>query len=1106
MNATVGLVSVLLFGSGMCGLMYQMVWFQDLRLVFGTSTAASAVVTAIFMGGLGFGSRLLGRVADRQANPLAWYGKLELGLAAAASLSPFLLAGVRSAYLALGGTMALGLLLGTFLRLALAMLVLTMPTMLMGGTFPAAARAVTGDADTGRWGLGCLYGANTLGGVAGVVLPSFLLFEAWGRQNTLWLAVGLNTAVALLAWGLSSLGGGRQEPEGSPSPAVNADGGAEEAGGLATEPPGGVSAPPAGKSGRRRGGQPGGPTSETETPAPSPEACPGAMVADLPVVPDAFIGGAAFLTGATFFLLEMVWYRLLSPVLGGSTYSFALVLATVLLGIGLGGFASLLRRPQDPLSLGGFAFWAAAGAAGSALPLALGDRVPVLAGLLQSLNGLGLTGMMAGWFVVTALLVLPAALCSGIQFPLLLGLCGRGRQDVGAQAGRVYAWNTAGAITGSLAGGFGLLPALTAVGCWRLASGAMVALAMGAAAVGLRREGPHRTLVLSLPVAVLALALLGAPGPTAAWRHTAIGAGRGPLVGLTWNQIREWLSFNRRDIVWEAEGVESSVALATSNGLAFKINGKCDGNSLGDASTQVMLGLLGAALHPAPQRAFVVGLGTGCTAGWLAEVPGMERVDVVELEDRVREVASRCAPINRGALQHPRLRLVIGDAREVLPTSPEPYDLIVSEPSNPFRAGIGSLYTREFYQAAAGRLRPGGRFAQWVQAYEIDLATMRTIYTTLSSVFSHVETWMANTGDLILVCSAEPPVIDLPALQARLAAEPFHTALWQAWRAVDVHGFLAHFLAAPAFATAIAEKEAAAGGQPCTDDRLSIEYGLFRTHGATDLLSVWDLRATAEGMDAHRPAMRGGEVDWAEVTDHQLAFLTALDQTTNRTFPEDSSEGRRLAAHAAFREGEFATFLRHWGKQERKPANPVEFAMLGEAFAYFGSEEALGMVEPIRERMPGEAALIEARYWKSVGSHSQALDSLERAFTHFRQAPFPIEPLLRRGVQLAMVLALQDPVRAPRVMDLLREPFLLHALDGMRRLVRAEIAMGADPPQAVEAFHALEPHVPWLEKFLTGREAIYRKAQDPLREQAAADLDEFFRHQPNGRRRGILDD
>ncbi|NLI77408.1 MAG: fused MFS/spermidine synthase [Candidatus Riflebacteria bacterium] len=1103
MNATVGLVSLLLFGSGMCGLMYQMVWFQDLRLVFGTSTAASAVVTAIFMGGLGLGSRLLGRVADRQANPLAWYGKLELGLAAAASLSPFLLAGVRSAYLALGGTLALGLLLGTVLRLALAMLVLAMPTVLMGGTFPAAARAVTGEADTGRWGLGCLYGANTLGGVAGVVLPSFLLFEAWGRQNTLWLAVGLNTAVALLALGLSVLGLGRQEPEDGLSSVGKEGRDGEAAGGSAPVPSGGN---PARAAGKRPGARAADPAPAAAALASDPESPSGAADVALPAVPTAFAGGAAFLTGATFFLLEMVWYRLLSPVLGGSTYSFALVLATVLLGIGLGGFASLLRRPQDPPTLGGFAFWAAAGAAGTALPLALGDRVPVLAGLLQGLNGLGLAGMMAGWFVVTAVLVMPAALCSGVQFPLLLGLSGRGRQEVGAQAGRVYAWNTAGAITGSLAGGFGLLPALTAVGCWRLAGGAMVALAVAAAALGLRREGPHRTLVLSLPVAVLAVAMLGAPGPTAAWRHTAIGAGRGPLVGLSWNQIREWLAYNRRDILWEAEGVESSVALATSNGLAFKINGKCDGNSLGDASTQVMLGLLGAALHPAPQRAFVVGLGTGCTAGWLADVPGMERVDVVELEERVREVASRCTPINRGALQHPRLRLIIGDAREVLPTSPEPYDLIVSEPSNPFRAGIGSLYTREFYQAAAGRLRPGGRFAQWVQAYEIDLATMRTIYATLASVFPYVETWMANTGDLILVCSAEPPVIDLAALAARLAAEPFRTALWQAWRAVDIHGFLAHFLAAPAFATAIAEKETAAGGQPCTDDRLAIEYGLFRTHGATDLLSVWDLRAAAESMAAHRPALRGGEVDWSEVADHQLAFLTSLDQTTGRTFPEDTSEGRRLAAHAAFREGEFATFLRHWGKQERKPANPVEFAMLGEAFAYFGSEEALGMVEPIRDRMPGEAALIEARYWKSVGSHSQALDCLERAFTHFRRNPFPIEPLLRRGVQLAMVLALQDPARAPRAMDLLREPFLLFALDGMRRLVRAEIAMGADPPQAVEAFHDLEPNVPWLEKFLAGREAIYRKAQDPRRERAAADLDEFYRHQPNGRRRGILDE
>ena len=172
-------------------------------------------------------------------------------------------------------------------------------------------------------------------------------------------------------------------------------------------------------------------------------------------------------------------------------------------------------------------------------------------------------------------------------------------------------------------------------------------------------------------------------------------------------------------MVWEAEGRESSVALLGSTGLAFAVNGKVDGHSRYDAGTQVMSGLLGALLHDGPRRVLVVGLGTGSTAGWLADVPGVERVDVVELEPAVAEVARRCASVNRNALANPRLRVYYADAREHLLTTRETYDLIVSEPSNPYRAGIASLFSRDFYRAVASRLREGGLFLQWIQAYEI---------------------------------------------------------------------------------------------------------------------------------------------------------------------------------------------------------------------------------------------------------------------------------------------------------------------------------------------------------------------------------------------------
>src|SRR5262249_38963861 len=153
--------------------------------------------------------------------------------------------------------------------------------------------------------------------------------------------------------------------------------------------------------------------------------------------------------------------------------------------------------------------------------------------------------------------------------------------------------------------------------------------------------------------------------------------------------------------------------------LDLLVNGKSDGNTIADAPTQVMLGLIGAAFHPNPRRALVVGLGTGETAGWLAQVPSIERVDVVELEPSVVHVAALCAPVNGNALANPKVHLIFGDAREFLLTTANTYDVIASEPSNPYRAGTASLFTREFYDAVAARLTAQGVFAQWVQAYEV---------------------------------------------------------------------------------------------------------------------------------------------------------------------------------------------------------------------------------------------------------------------------------------------------------------------------------------------------------------------------------------------------
>jgi hypothetical protein len=192
MNRNAVRIACLLFGSGLCALIYQTVWLREFRMIFGASTAASAAVLAIFMGGLGVGSWLLGKRADRVESPLGFYGNLELFIAVTAALTPLLLTLARLAYIAIGGTQVLGTVGGTIVRLILSALVLGLPTVAMGGTLPAAGRAAETDRDEGRRSLALLYGANTLGAVTGAALSTFFFLETFGNRQTLWLACLVN--------------------------------------------------------------------------------------------------------------------------------------------------------------------------------------------------------------------------------------------------------------------------------------------------------------------------------------------------------------------------------------------------------------------------------------------------------------------------------------------------------------------------------------------------------------------------------------------------------------------------------------------------------------------------------------------------------------------------------------------------------------------------------------------------------------------------------------------------------------------------------------------------------------------------------------------------
>jgi spermidine synthase len=1035
-------VALLLFGSGACALVYQTAWLREFRLVFGASTGATSAVLAIFMGGLGFGGLLLGPRADRSANPLRFYANLELMIAASAALTPLLVYLARQIYIVTGGSVVMGMTAATLVRLVLAAVVLAIPTLLMGGTLPAAARAVEREGDVSRRELALIYGMNTVGAVAGTLLSTFVLLELFGTRRTLWVAALLNVLIAIAARTIS-----RRVPD-------IVDQRVE---------------------------------TESETPLP-----------DAKAPPASFVLVAAAVVGFAFLLMELVWYRMLAPLLGGSTFTFGLILAMALLGIGLGGAAySWMERGR--VTLAHLAVTCGLEALLIAIPLVLGDRIAILALLLRPLSAGGFEALVLGWAAVTSIVVLPPALVAGFQFPLLIALLGEGRRDVGRHVGLAYLWNTMGAIAGSLVGGFGILPLMSAPGAWRLSAAILIAL--GATALLLWMREARRT-VLRYAAVVLVLAplpLLFAPGPSAAWRHSGIGAGRAARFEPTRNGLMDWVHRYRRATRWQTDGVESSVALTANDGLSFIINGKNDGNARHDAGTQVMSGLLGALLHGSVKRVLVVGMGTGSTSGWLGDLPEVEEVHTVELERAVLHVAEECGPVNQNAMSNPRVRVTIADAREVLLTIPRQYDLIFSEPSNPYRAGVASLFTRDFYRAAAKRLGPNGAFVQWMQAYEVDGPTVQTVIGTLATVFPSVELWQTKSGDLLLIASSKPPIRDVAVLRRRVASEPYRSALFHAWRVSDLEGVLARFIAGQELARAAVESDQFVVN---TDDVNVVEFGFARSVGSTTQFDLESLREWARANGAHQPPLAGGAVDWARVEDRRLTMMTndgAVPLLPRNASPEIR---RRHAAQVAYLQGDLPRVVEEWGRQPRPPSDPVEMFVVAEALADRGDAAALPLIDAVRRGQNCEADAILARLQMRQGNLSGAAESLEKAFLQYRRDPWPHPRVMDRALETAAMVVNNDltGALAARLYEAMKEPFAVFTLEDERRIRLVDIAVRRPPERCnsstIAALHALEPHVPWRREFLITRRDCYARAGDALLGRAQRDLNAFADNEP----------
>jgi hypothetical protein len=471
-----------------------------------------------------------------------------------------------------------------------------------------------------------------------------------------------------------------------------------------------------------------------------------------------------------------------------------MVVAVFVLCIALGSFA-LSALPRVPSPLLPASLWALAALLG-ALYLGL-DTAPYWAHRLRILfrddPAAFLPFHVAAFLGLLGVLALPVAI-SGATLPLLFHRLRRDAGELGDAAGRLYGWNTAGSLLGALLGGYALLFWLDLHHVFR------VALAALAAAAALATESGAGARWLRLGAALSGAAALAAIAALPAWDPARLASGlfraRQPLPFSREGPGAFFTRYSRGELRFYDDDPIASVALIAPDphALAVVTNGKPDSAVPADRTTTCLAALIPAVLAERAERAFVVGYATGVTAGELAALDGMREVQVAEISPAIARAAPLFDFANLGASRNPKVRIVPGDAYRSLQHASGRFDLIVSEPSNPWVAGVEMLYSREFLEAARARLAPGGVHAQWFHTYESDAASVATILRSYDAVFEHSAVWYKLGLDLLLVGMPDPaPALDLDRIERRVR-EPDVAAGLARCGVRGLPAFLAHEL------------------------------------------------------------------------------------------------------------------------------------------------------------------------------------------------------------------------------------------------------------------------------------------------------------------------
>lgn len=711
--APAAVFQVLFFLSGIAGLVHESLWARYLGLLLGHAAYGQVLTLVVYMGGIGLGSHLAARMLARMRDPLRNYMRIEFGIA-------FFGFAFHTIFLLLrDGLLDSGILAGRSMAFSTVVAVLTgalatvPPAVLLGFTFPLAAGGLMRLAnDGGKDSIARLYFGNSLGAACGALLASYVLVPNLGTRGSLWFAGCMNLLAALGAWFVvRTIAARGQNPER-----------------LAFEKPARWSDPQDQRTVRD---------------------------ASHPVDRLTFLVLALSLaTGLSSFLYEIGWIRFLALLLGSSTHAFDIMIGAFVFGLALGARHIHRHPPRDTLRA---LFLAQVAMAASAV-------VPILfyAPLFRASNGLNkiLLRTVEAWpyhafaqFLFSAAVMVPAAFFAGMTLPLATRfLCERHGDE--SFTGRVYAWNTFGSIVGAATGSLLLMPLL---GLTRLiALGATIDLLI---AIVILPRLPKRFWTGAAPVLASFLVVLGGWLLEPDDHLLVAGAYRGNRVMLPSTIIHR---IDGRTATVSAQHIGSLVSVRT--------NGKPDASldraqparaRMSDELTQDLAAWYARIYVHRPWEGALIGLGSGMTAHRMLGDPRITHLDGIEIEKAMWQQSVWFRPFNRRIHEDKRFTMHFLDARIFFATREKPYDVIVSEPSNPWVAGVSSLFTREFYREVRAHLAKDGVFVQWLHTYEFEDGLLLSIMAALSAEFPNLRLhFVPTTQDMVIVASGSPLVAD----------------------------------------------------------------------------------------------------------------------------------------------------------------------------------------------------------------------------------------------------------------------------------------------------------------------------------------------------------